>query len=110
MEERPPEVPQPVPEIPKRALWLTLGVPPVAAVLAGMMIAIFDESEFVAFPAAMVCILTTVAGLGQFDALMARRYQGHSAVFLSWAYILGQMILCAALGTGVLVVTTLIGD
>jgi hypothetical protein len=108
MEERPPDVPQPIPEIPKGALWLSLGIPPVVALLASTVIAIFHEYDAVPFSAAVVCILTAMRGLGEFDGLIARRYQGNSAIFLSWAYFLGQAIVCAALGIGVLVIATLI--
>lgn len=98
-----PEIPQPVPEIPRGALWTTLGIPPVVTLVTNMAIGIFsrnggDAGISLLIPPVMFFV---ILGLSfRFHAIVKPRYRGRSLVFLTSAYFLGQIIVCLALWIG----------
>ena len=105
-----PEIPRPIPEIPKRALWMTSVVPPVmTAVFAGLLIAVLGK-EGGAMAGAMLSVFLLV-GLfvwtTAFSLVVGKRYRGTSQAFLVVSYLLGQIIVCLSLWFGILIVANL---
>ena len=98
-----PEVPQPVPIIPRGPLWIACSIPP-GAILAGNLIASFFRSPndygvvFLAVPVVVFFIIVGITPL--FNLAVRVRYRGRSLVFLNCAFVLGQIIICLALWFG----------
>lgn len=98
-----PEVPQPVPEIPRGTLWISLMLPPVATVAVNVILGLAHElksdwsillvTPWLAFFLIIGCMTTFVPAVGM-------RYHGWSQVVLSSFYFMGQIIVCMALWLG----------
>lgn len=102
MEEE-PEVPQPVPAIPRGPLWVTLGIPPATTLIINMAIGLLsrnggDAGLSLLVPVVMFFVILVL--MFRFHALVRPRYRGNSLVFLNCAYFLGQIIVCLALWIG----------
>lgn len=100
-----PELPEPVPEISRGALWTALILPPVITLVSNLVLAYFSwyqrggRPEFALWVPPLVSLL--ILGLsGQFHRAVKKRYRERSLVFLNFAYILGQSIVCLSLWIG----------
>jgi hypothetical protein len=99
-----PEVPQPVPEIPRRALWTILLLPPVLTVLANFAISLAGgrrgdlDGLMMMVPFCMFFVILALAF--RFNEIANRRYRGRSFAFLAFAYFFGQILLCLTLWAG----------
>ena len=98
-----PEIPQPVPAIPRGPLWWSLTIPPMLTLFGSFLIGKFMRSEslgdsFLLVP--LIVFFAIIIGLACFNGAVAKRYRGVSTVFLGWAYFLGQIIVCLALWLG----------
>ena len=97
------EVPSPVPVILRGPLWLACSIPPMAT-LVGNLLAIFVRSPsdygvgFLMVPMVVLFIIGLITPL--FNLAVRTRYRGRSLVFLTCAFILGQIIVCLALWFG----------
>lgn len=105
MEEPSPEFPQPLPEVPRKALWLTLGLPPGITSLLGCALA--SNSDLRTGAGAGLLLLTPllifaglIHGATIFSTLVGKRYRGPSLIFLVLSYLLGQIIVCLTLWIG----------
>ncbi len=106
-----PEAPQPVPKIPAMPLWSTIAIPPIATVSAGILILGLRNLTFdinvvqVILPLlasfGLLVLFGVIPGLAfHFHDAVRPRYRGRSLGFLVVAYILGEFIVCLALGIG----------
>lgn len=107
MEERPPEIPQPPPETSKRGVWLTVGLPPVVtSVSAGFLAANPGPGGGAAAGLLLFLFLFVFVGLlvctTAFSLVVGKRYRGISQAFLVLSYLLGQIIVCFSLLSGIL--------
>lgn len=98
-----PEVPQPIPEISRGPLWISLLLPPLATVTVNLILGLAHGRDdgwgillvtpWVAFFLIIGCMTTFVPAVGM-------RYHGWSQVVLSSFYFMGQIIVCMALWLG----------
>ncbi len=98
-----PEVPQPVPTIPRGPLWVACSIPPLATLLGNLIVSVVRNPDpygttFLWVPIVIFFIILFCTPA--FNRAVGKRYRGRSLVFLNWAYILGQMIVCLALWLG----------
>jgi hypothetical protein len=98
-----PELPEPVPEIPRGPLWSTLLVPPVLTLILNLGIGNLDRiGSFLGLslwvPPIVIFIIVILAF--KFTGITGGRYRGRSMVFLNLAYLLGQIIVCLVLWIG----------
>ncbi len=97
-------IPPPVPTIPRGPLWLTLAIPPGLTLFANMAIGLLagagngNGGLSLSVPPIMFFVIIGLAV--RFHGVVRTRYQGRSLTFLSWAYFLGQIIVCLALWIG----------
>jgi hypothetical protein len=102
--EEAPEVPAPLPEIPRGKLWTALLLPPgimcigslIARDVASRSVS-YGEEFLVMLPVGLVTILVTAV---LFVRAWGVRYSGRSLVLTTLGYILGQIILCLAVWFG----------
>lgn len=105
MEERVPEVPQPIPEISKRSLWLILGLPPVVtSMVAGLLVGVLGPQggAAVGLLLSLFIFVGLLVGTTAFSLVVGKRYRGISQAFLVLSYLLGQSIVCFSLWIGIL--------
>ncbi len=98
-----PQIPQPVPEVPRKALWISLALPPAATLLGNLLAAgIRHRDDYgITFLGVPVLVLFLILGfLFMFKKAVGTRYRGRSLVYLNIAYFLGQIIVCLALWVG----------
>lgn len=96
-----PEVPQPVPEIPRIPLWSTLLAPPLMMFLGNMAATFVASDRFSVSLGLLPLMFFVIIGFTvRFNHLVSERYRGRSLVFLNIAFFLGQIIVCIALWFG----------
>ena len=100
-----PQVPGPALEIPRGPLWTALILPPVVTLILNLILAYFSwyqrggKPEFAFWVPPIVFLL--ILGLGRhFNRAVKQRYRSRSLVFLNFAYVIGQSIVCLALWFG----------
>ena len=98
-----PEVPSPVPVIPRGPLWLACSIPPAATLIGNLLASFFRNTSdysvcFLLVPLVVLFIIGLITPL--FNLAVRTRYRGRSLVFLNCAFILGQIIVCLALWFG----------
>jgi len=99
-----PDVPAPLPEIPRNKLWVSLATPPVITVIGTVILSIVFRNStnygmeiLLMLPVSLVAIITCLV----FFILAWRvRYHGRTLVLTSIGYFLGQVILCLSLWYG----------
>lgn len=94
-----PEVPQPVPEVPRLKLWLTLLAPPLATILAAFATSSGGPGFVILGP--LLILAGLVHATTVFSTVAGRRYRGTSLAFLVVSYFLGQVIVCLMFWAGV---------
>ena len=100
-----PEIPKPVPEIPRGPLWISLIVPPMVTLISNLSLAYFSwyerggKPEFALWIPPLVLLLIFALG-PLFHRAVSQRYRERSLLFLNIAYILGQAIVCLTLWCG----------
>ncbi len=92
------QIPPPVPEIPRKTLWLTLLIPPLITLLSNMAIHLawgqgLHDIEVIEIMTLVIFFLI-LHQLRRFNALVRQHYQSVTLFFLSWAYFLGQAVVC----------------
>lgn len=97
-----PEVPQPVPAIPRGPLWLALVIPPLLTGVANAAIGIVTSggSTVVSLCVPLFVFLLIVALTFWFSAIVERRYRGRFVFYLNFAYFLGQIVVCLTVYMG----------
>lgn len=98
------QLPAPQPEVPQGALWTALSLPPVATIVANLILSSVGENLqgvsgwllLMLFVVFIVILMFTI----RFHEIVSRRYQGRSLVFLTFAYFFGQILICLALWIG----------
>lgn len=94
-------IPSPPPRLNVRDLWLCLLLPQVGAAL--LVLVLFSTSS-VGPPNLIFLAILGLLGLGGFTRRFVKicrvRYQGRSLVLMSIGYVLGQLILTAAILIG----------
>jgi hypothetical protein len=96
-----PNLPVPVPQIPRGALWICLLVPPVATLVINMTIGFATKNDAdLSLLVPPMMLLVIIGFCVWFHSLVRRRYLGRSLVFLNSSYFLGQIIVCLALWIG----------
>jgi hypothetical protein len=98
-----PEIPMPVPEIPRLPLWIACSIPPVATLLGNLVVSFVRNPDpygatFLWVPVVVFFIILVLTPL--FHQAVRVRYRGRSLVFLNCAYVLGEIIICLALWFG----------
>ena len=115
-----PGLPEPLPTVPRKALWICLliptGVTVVAFLVQGITVLIHGNS----LDLATVIILsygTLLSGsvaalftLPWFVRILRKRYRGKSLVLLSLGYLLGQVVIQLPLGYGACFGVLMIGE
>lgn len=98
-----PEVPAPLPEVPKNKLWAWLLTPPVVTVI-GTFVAggTYNSNSYgieflVVLPVGLLAICCCLVA---FINAWKVRYRGRSLILTSIGYFLGQIILCLGLWFG----------
>ena len=98
-----PEIPAPLPEVPRGKLWTSLSIPPVATII-GTLIAgsVANRNGYgvellFVLPVGLIAILISMAF---FIQAWRVRYHGRSLVLTSIGFLLGQIILCIGLWFG----------
>ena len=100
-----PDVPQPLPAIPRRPLWLTLAIPPLVTLLTYLIIPSCGlNARDAAGILALVPLFVSfglIPGLAfHFHDAVRHRYRGASLGFLVFSYIFCQIIACVVLSIG----------
>ena len=99
-----PSIPEPIPEIPRGALWRALAIPPAATSIGNMFIGLFAKNGnegVLTFSLLPLVVFGLIIGFSiQFNRTVGQRYRGRSLVFLTSAYLLGQIIVCLTLWIG----------
>jgi hypothetical protein len=95
-----PEIPMP---IPGRPLWAALAIPPLATVVANLLLGYAFGGDavsaiLIAVPLGIVFLI--IIFLLLFLDAVGRRYHGRSLTFLGFSYFLGQIIVCVAFWFG----------
>ena len=105
-----PDIPQPLPTIPRATLWILFSLPPMATLLGNLVASFYQTpgdygTSFLPVP--LVVLILIIVCLPFFSRIVGNRYRGRSLVFLNCAYLLGQIIVCLSLwvGTCLLVVS-----
>lgn len=98
-----PQVPQPIPAIPRGPLWFACSIPPLATLLGNLVVSLVPNPDpygttFLWVPIVVFFIIVAFTTL--FHRAVKTRYRGRSLVFLNCAFVLGQMIVCLALWLG----------
>ena len=88
--------PSPPPEIPRKALWASLLIPPGITLLLSLLTE--DGNLILAVP--LLGIIAILFCQGQFTELMKRRYQGRSVALMGFFFFMGQVIICTCLWFG----------
>ncbi len=101
--EEVPQIPRPVPEVPRKALWISLAVPPAATLLGNLIVAGCEPrnnygTTFLWVP--IVVFFVIFGFLFMFKNAVGTRYRGRSVVYLNIAYFLGQIIVCIVMWVG----------
>ena len=97
-----PQIPVPPAEVPRGALWTSLGVPPAATVTGSLIAWLISKQsggELILVVPLVVAALVLVLSFVFLNAIRTR-YRGSSVGFLYIAYLLGQAIICLALWFG----------
>lgn len=95
-------LPQPQPQVPRKAMWVTLAAPPVLTLVSGGVLLSLPNKGETLLLGVLMTVLGVVPGLSfHFHDAMAKRYRGTSLVFLVCAYLLGQVIVCLVLWFGI---------
>ncbi|MEO7098431.1 MAG: hypothetical protein ABI162_03650 [Luteolibacter sp.] len=99
-----PEIPEPVPTIPRGPLWVALAVPSAVTVIANLAIGFLSgrENDLVILPLflPLVVLFVIIVESFHFDRVVRQRYRERSLLFLNIAYFLGQIIVCLTLWAG----------
>jgi hypothetical protein len=98
-----PELPQPVPEIPRGPLWRALAIPPIVTVSTMLIIALLNTNHageifLLLVPPPILWMILTFAIV--FNRAVSQRYRGNSLIFLNVAYIFGEGLVCLSLWYG----------
>lgn len=88
--------PVPPPEIPQKALWALLLIPPGVTFVLSLLTG--DGNLMLAVP--LLGIMTILFWQGKFVAVMRRRYRGRSMTLMGFFFLIGQMIICFCLWFG----------
>lgn len=106
--KHPDLLPEPVPTIRKKHLWLLLLTPPVLAAMAGLLFPFFHHIE--PMDAALTPVFMVLIGglTACFRKVVGIRYRGRSLVFLVCAYLCGQLITCYVLWFGIIVLMAIV--
>lgn len=101
MDEK-PEIPEPVPQVPRGALWRALAIPPVVTFFGNMLIGLggrdYSDLTITLLPLVVCSVILIYAVF--FNLAVGQRYRGTSLVFLRLSYLFGQIIVCLALWIG----------
>ncbi len=98
-----PEVPAPLPEVPRGKLWKSLSIPPVVTLIGSVMAGSVATSNsygieyLFVLPAGLTAI---IIALILFIRAWRVRYHGRSLVLTGIGFFLGQIILCLGLWFG----------
>ena len=98
-----PEIPEPIPTIPRGSLWNALAIPPLVTLVANIALGLSSGIGEVAGLSLLIppVMFFVILGLSfHFHAIVKPCYQGRSLVFLTSTYFLGQIIVCLALWIG----------
>ena len=98
-----PEIPVPVPAIPRGPLWIVCSIPPLVTLAGNLVFSLVPDKDpygtkYLCVPVAVLFIIIAFTAL--FHRAIKVRYRGRSLVFLNCAYVLGQFIVCLALWFG----------
>ncbi len=102
-DEESPEVPVPLPEVPRGKLWTALSFPPVITFISSLMAgsvatpADYNIEYLYVLPVGLIAI---IIALVLFIRAWRVRYHGRSLVLTSIGFFLGQIILCLSLWFG----------
>ena len=98
-----PEIPLPLPRIPRAKLWTALAVPPVATFIANCLTGVcWNRNDYgVSFLwVPLLSLALTIIFLFRFNSALRPCYQGRSAVMLGFFYFIGQIVICLAVWFG----------
>jgi hypothetical protein len=104
MEEQAPQLSQPIPEVSRKNLWLTVGLPPVVtSALAGILVGTLgpDGGASAGLLLSLFVFIGLLVCTTAFSLVVGKRYRGVSQAFLVLSYLLGQNIVCFALWLGI---------
>jgi hypothetical protein len=102
-----PEIPAPLPELPRKKLWTVLAIPPVIMTVGTVIMSmIFGSKNYGAemlwmLPAGLIAIITCLVF---FIRAFRVRYHGRTLVLTAIGYFLGEVIVCLCLWFGSCVV------
>ena len=96
---------QPPPQLSRKLLWITLGIPPALTLLVTFFIPLFrlpaNDMVGLLIMTMLMILLGIIPGLSfHFHDAIKIRYRGPSLNFLVFSYIFGQIIVCAVLAVG----------
>lgn len=98
----PPQIPESPANIPPAPLWAALIFPPAVTVSGNLFCAMLTKasgSSLIFVVPIVVVSLILIFSIVFLEAVK-RRFRGASLVFLYFAYLLGQAIICLALWFG----------
>lgn len=93
-----PEIPEPIPKIPRGWIWLTLAAPPAVTFIFSIVTVRSPGNTPLLVP--LIIMFPIIAQLPYFKDAVGQRYRGVSLTFLTWAYFLGETIVCLAIWIG----------
>ena len=102
MNDEEPQVPQPLPEIPRGRLWASLLVPPLltvasTAVLVQKTVNDYGIGGLGVLPLGLIAVIVC---LFPFLRALRVRYQGRSVTLLGWGFFIGQIVICLTVWYG----------
>lgn len=98
-----PEIPPPPPEIPQGRIWGTLLAPPAATALGAAIVLRMGTPEDFWIVVLLVTVIL-VACFAIFYRTLSKRYRGISMTLMEIGFLTGQLMVCGAVGIGVLFV------
>lgn len=98
-----PEIPAPLPRIPRGKLWASLAIPPAATFIANCITGLnWSRNDYGAsfLWVPILSLILTIGFLFSFNSALRPRYQGRSAILLGFFYFIGQIVVCLAVWFG----------